>query len=465
MITEKTLKEKAIFLAMPWVIFLVFMQVASDRMFNIITPVIALDLSIDVSTVTLLTTVASLVLGVGGAVYATLSDVISPKKLFVFGSSLFAAGSVLGFLLQFSFPLIVFARAIQVSGAAVVPGCFVVLVRRYMDAENQAKYLGINTAMYQLSAGLGAVLGGYITDYVSWPFVFVIPILVLLCIPFYIKYLPDEKPADGKVSIDYIGVILLSLIVGTLLFAINENNFISGAVSIGLILIYSVYALKAKNPIIDLRLFKTPKLLSGTLIGCAVYGVQSVVFFVFAFMMIAAYDLKPTAIGLMYIPANFSAFLAGMLSGKLAKKVGVKATYYIGTIMITISLLMFSLLLGADIIFMWIAFVLFGVGYATIYAGYYTVFTKELPQEITGRAMAVRNLINTILTAVAITLVGSAISSDVLTFNILPSFANTSEMYIYSNLFAILAAFVILSIVGYYFIFGDFIENENKEEK
>src|SRR5690625_727053 len=101
MIKETSLKEKAIFSAMPWVIFLVFMQVASDRMFNIITPVIALDLSIDVGTVALLTTIASLVLGVGGAVYATLADVISPKKLFVFGSTLFAAGSILGFLLQF----------------------------------------------------------------------------------------------------------------------------------------------------------------------------------------------------------------------------------------------------------------------------------------------------------------------------------------------------------------------------
>ncbi|GFK23663.1 tetracycline efflux MFS transporter Tet(38) [Tetragenococcus halophilus] len=451
-------KNKAIFSAMPWVIFLVFMQVASDRMFNIIAPAIATDLNLDVGTAAIIITVGTLVLGVAGAVYSTLSDVFSPKSLFVFGAILFALGSIMGFTLQFSYPLLVLARAIQVTGAGVIPGCFVVLVRRYMDAENQAKYLGINTAMYQLSAGLGAVLGGYINDYIDWPFVFLVPVIVLAFIPFYIKYLPDEKPTDGKASIDFVGIVLVGLIVTTMLFGINEENLISLLVSLGLIFIYSVYALKAKNPIIDLRLFKTPKLLSGTLIGCGVYGVQSVVFFIFAFVMIASYDMSAGQIGLMYIPANFAGFLAGMFSGTLAKKVGVKSTFYIGTTMIIVSLLMFSFLLEANIWLMWVAFVLFGVGYATIYAGYYTVFTKELPEEITGRAMAVRQLFNTVFTAIAITLVGAAISSDLFKHEIVPTVAQRSESFVYANLFAIMAVVVILSVVAYRFVFKDFQE-------
>lgn len=466
---ENIKKENLIFHAMPWVIFLVFMQVASDRMFNTVTPVIADSFAIDAGTVSLLITVASLVMGVGGAVYGALADIYSPKKLFVAGAILFASGSVLGFVFQFSFPLIVLARAVQCMGAAVVPGCFVVLVRRYMDAENQAKYLGINTAMYQLSAGLGALLGGYVADYIAWPFIFLVPVIVLLFIPFYIKYLPDEDPIEESVeetsrSIDFMGIGLLALFVGTLLFGINENSLTSLIISIFVALVYGFHALRSDNPIMDVRLFKTPKLISGTLVGCGVYGVQAVVFFMFAFMMTAAYNLPASTIGLMYIPANFAGFLAGMLSGNLAKKVGVKNTFYIGTALITTSLLMFSFLLGADIAFMWIAFALFGVGYATIYAGYYTVFTKELPRGITGRAMAVRNLTNTIITAIMITIVGNLVSSDLLTFSLLPSFAYTSEMYIYANITFILAIIVIISVIGYSIIFKSFEESESVDE-
>lgn len=450
--TSNQVTKRGIYVAMPWVIFLVFMQVFSDKMFGIMTPVIATSFSIDASTVSLLTTVAMLVFGIGGAVYSTLADVLAPRKLFVIGAVCFAAGSLAGLLLQFSFPLVVLARAVQVAGAAVIPGCFIVLVRRYLDEEHQATYLGFNTAMYQLSAGLGSLFGGYVTKYFSWGVTFAIPVIVLATIPVFLKYLPNDEKKDANSKVDVIGIVFISVLFGSMLLAINTKQLMYVAICIVFAVIYAIYALRAENPIIDLRLFTTPKLLSGTLVSCLIYGVQMTFFFLFSFLILGAYNVDVAYVGLMYIPANLCAFVSGMSSGFITKKIGNRRAFFLGCTVIMASLVMFGTMVGQNIIWMWVAMTLFGVGYTIIYPGYYTAFSNAMPEAIIGRAMAVSNLLNRIANALAIALAGAALTSKAIMSNGMPFLADP-KVNVYSNICLVLALCVVVAMIAFSLVF------------
>ena len=449
------MKEKLILKAMPIIIFVCFMQVFSDRMFNIISPNIANTFNLTLSDIGILTTFPSLVFGVGSAIYSVLSDSLSPRKIFTIGIFLFGLGSILTVIFQFSFILIVIARTIQVAGSAVIPGCFVVFVRKYLSPENQGKYLGFNTAMFQLSAALGSIFGGVISHHFSWQLTMILPVIVIFTLTFIRKYLPDDidniSMTNHKLNI--VSTLLLTLAFGLVLTAIKYNTILWYILAILSIVIYTLHSLKIANPILDIRLFKVKKLLSGSLIGAVIYGIQVSFFFVFPFLILKNYDTNTTTVALMFLPANICAFFSGMSSGYIMKKLGVIKSFQLGTFIILLSQIIFGYFLGKDLFFMGIALTLFGIGYTIIYPSFHSALPNALPQEVVGRGMAVYNLFSKLIITIMIALTSILISNDFLAVKIIPNFKNTSQSFIYSNICFIFASVAIISMFLFYLIF------------
>ncbi|WP_416517296.1 MFS transporter [Bifidobacterium asteroides] len=463
--TQEQREESLILKAMPFMIFLCFMQVFSDQMFGIVSPDIAKTFALTPAQVGWLTTIASLVFGVGGAIYSTLSDDVSPRKLFTFGTVMFGLGSLLMVALQFSFWLIIVARSIQVVGAAVIPGCFVVFVRKYLSADKQAKYLGFNTAMFQLSAALGAVFGGMISKYMSWQVTMIIPVLVLVALPALRKYLPDTAKADeGHTAqrINIPSVVVFSAAFALILLAINKNTLLWWGIAVLGVVVYVICSKLVSNPIIDIALFKVPKLVTGSLVGAIVYGTQSAFFFVFPFLMQANYDVSSATVGMMYLPANICAFLSGMSSGFITNKVGAKKGFQIGCTVILLSQLMFGFFMGGNIAFMWVALVLFGVGYTIIYPAYNSILPNALPNEVVGRGMAVNNLLKRLVLTAMIAASGVLISGSALGKRLVPTMGHTDKSFIYSNVCFIFAVVIVIGMVSYYFVFKNVKEDKQQ---
>lgn len=464
--TEKTtgLNEESLILkAMPFMIFICFMQVFSDKMFGIVSPDIAKTFALSPAQVGWLTTIASLVFGVGGAIYSTLSDDVSPRKLFTIGTTMFGIGSILMVALQFNFWLIIAARSVQVAGAAVIPGCFVVFVRKYLSADKQAKYLGFNTAMYQLSAALGAVFGGVVSKYLSWQMTMIVPVIVLIALPAVRKYLPDKAKETGKQPaerINVVSVVIFSVAFALILLAINKNTWLWWGAAVASVVIYAICSRLVKNPIIDITLFKIPKLVTGSLVGAIVYGVQMSFFFVFPFLIKANYDVSSATVGMMYLPANICAFLSGMSSGFITNKIGSKKGFQLGCIIILLSQLVFGFFLGGNIIFMWIALVLFGVGYTVIYPAYNSILPNSLPNDVVGRCMAVNNLLNRLINTAMIAVAGVLMSGTSLARKIIPIMGSSKNSFLYSNICFIFALVIIVGMVSYYFVFRDVEEDK-----
>ncbi|NEN86937.1 MFS transporter [Paenibacillus elgii] len=428
---NSSVNSKVILIAMPWVIFLLFMQVFNENVFSLVTPKIAEDFAITPGTVSWVVTIGGLILGVGGAIYAALSDSISFRKLFVFGVVTFVAGSLLGFIVQSSFVLVVLARAIQCMGAAVIPGCFIVLVRRYAPKEQQPLYLGYGTAMYQLSAGIGHIIGGYVAKYFSWTFSFLLPLVVLITLPVFLKYLPDETGKKGK--LDIIGAIILTVLSTVLILAVTRKDMVIGLIGLVILVFFVLYSKKRTDPILDLSVFRIKTYTPLLLVSILIYCVQSAFFFIFPFFIRDVYSAGIEVIGLMFVPANFGAFISGMLAGKITNKIGKLKAFYVGTSIVLAGMLMFGIFLGMNIIYMWIALALFGIGYTIVYSGFYTSFTGLLPDDRVGISMSVYNLITKIILSLFVALVGILISQDTLDVKLLPLPEGLKHVHLYSN--------------------------------
>ncbi|GIP32197.1 MFS transporter [Paenibacillus sp. J2TS4] len=201
----------------------------------------------------------------GTPVFGKLSDMYGRKRFFIFGMLVFLLGSVLCGTAQSIEQLSIY-RAIQgIGGGALMPIAFTVVFDIF-PAEKRGKITGLFGAVFGISSIFGPLLGAYITEYITWHWIFYINLpLGLVSLAFiYIFY--HESLAHSKQKIDWWGASTLVAAVVSLMFALElggQQYAWSSPVIIGLfaafILFLAVFLYvetKAAEPIISFKMFK-----------------------------------------------------------------------------------------------------------------------------------------------------------------------------------------------------------------
>src|SRR4030042_4687077 len=195
-----------------------------------------------------------------------LTDIYGRKIFYIGGLIIFVVASVLCGLSNTMNQIIMF-RALQGIGAGVImANAFIVIGDLFPPAE-RGKYQGFMSAVFGVSSIVGPTLGGYITDTLSWHWVFFVNVpLGIIIILLFIFFFPNFRPDNLKHSIDYPGVVLLIFSVVPLMLALSWGGveyawdsaeiigmFIFSAVA--LVLLIWVES-RSKEPIIPLEIFK-----------------------------------------------------------------------------------------------------------------------------------------------------------------------------------------------------------------
>ncbi|MHC9415607.1 MFS transporter [Clostridium perfringens] len=419
--TLENVEEVKIKKAVPAVLALMIFALVIDNSFKIISPDLAKAFNISATAVSWQVTLAGLVIGIGAVVYASLSDSISVRTLLVLGIILICVGSLLGFIFQKSFLIIVISRIIQSAGLGSAETLYVIFIAKYFKESEHKKYLGFSTSSYAISQVIGTITGGYISTYLSWQVLFLIPLLTLVILPFILKYIPKEKNKAGNV--DYIGFILVATVAATLMIFVSGFQW---GVLIGFIValaLFLIYISKNENAFISIKFFTNRNFISVLLVAFVIYSVQLAFIFMFPFLVESIYNYRLDQISLLLVPSYVLAATVGALFVKT-------------------SVLVFIFVM-----------ILFSSSFALMYAPMIDTLTRTIPKEKTGTAIGFYNFCLNIATSIGITYVAIFMETKYLGKNFTGLFSDLVAIQ-YSNVLLVLAVISLVALVLYWTLIG-----------
>ena len=433
----------------PWIIYLLFFAVLNETVFNVSIPIIAKQFSLTPSGVSWMMTIFLVFFGIGSVIYGKLSDIYSLRNLIIIGIVIYNIGSVMGFVLQFSYPLIIVARAIQGIGASAIPALVFVVIARYFAESERGKIFGLITSTISLAIGLGPVVGGFVAGTFHWADLFLIPLLILISIPFFRKELPQEPRREG--SIDIPGAVLVALTVGALVVFLNFSEWYYLAAFAVMLVLFILRIRTVADPFIQPSLFKNAKFRTGMVIGFALFSIVIGVQFLVPLLLNDIHGLSTSQIGLVIFPGAISAVFFGPLAGTLADRKGNSFVVAIGLLLLIASMILMSFLMGVSAWVIAAAMLLVYVGFSLSQTAMINSVSLTLAEHETGVGMGLFNLVSIISGALGTALVGKLLSGGWLEVHLLPSLS-LSHGFAYSNL--MLAFSVILALGGMLYLYS-----------
>ena len=430
---------------MPFMLIIFVLVTLMQHAFSIASPLMAEDFQISISTVSLQITISTVVLGVCSVIYGTLSDFLSIKKLLLFGIGIFLVGSVLGFVLQWSFYGVVLARALQTVGQASIGSLYLVMASRYLEGITKVKYFGYFTACFQLSQAIGVIGGGVISTYVRWSILFLIPLVIIFLIPSLLKNLPAEEPG-GKKRIDWLGLILLGALVMCINLFFSQFAIVFLISAICLAIMLAAYIINSKNAFISVDFFKNRRYMTAVGVIILLYFSQFAFSFLYSFFGKAVLKETLDVISYILLPGYLAAVIAGTLGGKITEKIGHFKTAMLGGSSIFLGLAGTALFMGCGRLAMSITAALFFAGYAVLYSPMVDIVVRTLPKNEIGRGIGFNDLFINISASVGVTIVGRILTDSV--FSGIPamnSLFNVNADYAGSMLLC--AAIVVIALV------------------
>lgn len=386
-----------------------FMSSLDGTIVNIALPTISDIFDLPSSSVAWVSTIYLLVMAGSLLVVGKLTDIIGYRKIFLTGFVLFTLGSfACGFLPEMTgmFSLLLLSRVFQALGGVMMTVIAPAMLSRYMPGAARAKGMSVVVLFASLGMALGPTLGGLLTEYLSWNWIFYINVPVgIAALILGIFVLPrDEKAKFTLKGFDGAGAVLIFVGLAALLYAFSEGyklGWTSAPVLICIVLAvlciaaFIVCEKKVKSPILDLNLFKNPSFLLLNVVLCVMYFTLAGAQYLLPFYLQLIQSLSTFESGLVLTVMSLGIMTAGVLSGQIyAKMVGkIRVLILSGVAVLALGYFFLSKISpvsGLGIIVFGLALIGFGVGLTTTTAT--TLLMGSVKPEKNGMVSSITGL-------------------------------------------------------------------------
>lgn len=279
-------------------------------------------------------------------VWGKLSDIYGRRRLYQIGIGLFLVGSMLSGMAGSMTQLIIF-RAIQGLGGGIMMPLAMTIIGDIYTLEERTRMQAIFSAVWGLSSIVGPLIGGFITDQLSWRWVFYINIPFGLAAALIIGLALREPKRHEHPNIDYTGALTLIVAVTLLMLALVEDGSHAHSLftlrNVGLLLaalvvfvVFLQVERRAPDPIMPFQLFRnrtvSVALLASFCTGVTLFGTVSFV----PFFAQGVLGSTATQAGTLLTPLMLSWVVISTISGRFLLQVGFQRMAMAGLVLVTL---------------------------------------------------------------------------------------------------------------------------------
>ena len=381
--------------AVPVLLFTMVFSLIIDNGFKTMTGPMAAGLGIDPNTASLQASLAGVIIGIGAVVYAALADAISVRKLMLFAIGLVTVGSLFGFLLSNWWWAVLTGRLIQTCGLAAAENLYVIYVTKNLPEKDQKTYLGFSTAAFQAGLLVGALTSGAVSTYIGWRMMFLVPLILLVAVPFILKQVPDDDTPGS--SLDIVGLFFIA--VSTTGFILALQDFQTGVwrvveliVAILAIFAFGAWISRAKKPLVRPEFFGNGRYVFAILMVLIVYSTQLGYIVMLPFAAESLHGFNQANSSYLMIPGYVCAVLVGIFSGRIGKHLTSRATIITALGSIIGALVLGALAIHTHLLVAVVSITLFASGFSLIYAPLVNTALSNILPEKSGIAIGFYNL-------------------------------------------------------------------------
>ncbi|MEU8117157.1 MFS transporter [Spirillospora sp. NPDC049024] len=349
------------------------------------------------------------------------ADRLGRRRVFQTGLALFSVGSVLCSLAP-SLGLLVAARVVQaVGGSMLNPVAMSIITNVFTGPRERARAIGVWGGVVGLSMAMGPLVGGVLVDSVGWRSIFWLNVPIGLAALVLTALFVPESRAPRPRRPDPLGQAFMILLLGTLTYAIIEapgrglaDPAVYGAALVAAASLagFVVHALRAPEPLIDLRFFRSVPFSGATVIAVSGFAALGGFLFLNTLYLQNVRGLSALHAGLFLLPMAAMTAVSAPLSGRLVGSRGPRLPLQIaGAAMLASTLLFAAFDAETRNATLFAAYVLFGIGFGMVNSPITNTAVSGMPRAQAGVAAAVASTSRQIGQALGVAVIGAVLAA------------------------------------------------------
>jgi EmrB/QacA subfamily drug resistance transporter len=341
----------------PWLVLVLicmaqFMVVLDATIVNVALPHIQSSLGFTEATLQWVINAYTLVFAGFLLLGGRAGDLLGRKRLFLAGLVVFTVASLLDGISSTSGELIGF-RALQGLGAALIsPAALSIISTTFAEGKERARALGVWAAIAIGGSAVGLVLGGALTQSLSWRWIFFVNVPVgILTFLAALRLVPESKDEHAHQGYDVAGAVtvtggLMALVYGLVRSATHGwgsgqtiGSFVAAAV---LLVAFVLIEQRSAEPLVRLSIFRVRSLLTANLAMFLAFSGMFAMFFFNSLYIQKVLGFGPLKAGVSFLPFTAGVMISAGLASNLAPRIGVRPVAAVGMVLTVIGMILFA---------------------------------------------------------------------------------------------------------------------------
>ena len=329
--------------------------------------------------------------------FGRIADLFGRRRLFLIGMALLGGSSVVGGFAQEPVLMIVARVAQGLATAMVVPAALSLLTTSFPEGPQRNKALGLNGALMAAGFTTGAILGGVLTDLLSWRWAFFINVFVAVAVLVMAPFVLTESRPNERPKLDFAGAVTVTLGLLALVYGLTTagetswgNPLAWGSILAGCVFLMAFWQIEKRvaHPLVPVAILKRKTVAWGNIAGLLAFATETSLVFLLTLYLQEVLGYSPLAAGLSFAVLGAGTVLGGLIGPKVIGALGSRRAIVAGLLLqaaATISLAV----LGSDsgwIFLLLVATFIGGVANLVAIVGYVVTSTSGLPDTEQGLA-------------------------------------------------------------------------------